>query len=193
MKTNILSTRLPFKASPAALGLILATLFLAILLTFSTLENINRAQGLMERFLLQKGETIIRAVEAGLRTSLMHHMDSSGTPLNTLLTESSRENDIVFIIINDRDGDVIAQTNNAPEAVRIREGHAEALSTRESMTAIDKQTGIFTITKYLTLQARLAGMAMMGDHTPRLSDNRNKLNGATISIGLFTEEYVDAQ
>jgi two-component system sensor histidine kinase HydH len=192
MKNHILSTRLPFKASPAALGLILATFFLAVLLTFSTLENINRAQELMERFLLQKGETIIRAVEAGLRTSLMHHM-GSGTPLKTLLIESSRENDIVFIIINDRDGDVIAQTDNAPESVQIRKGPAEALSTGKSVTVIDKQTGIFTITKHLTLQVRLAGIAMMGDPIRLLSDNRNKLTDATISIGLFTEEYVDAQ
>ncbi len=192
LKTNILSTRLSFKASKAALGLILATLFLGALLTFSTLENINRAQGLMERFLLQKGETVIKAVEAGLRTSLMHHM-GSGAPLETLLTESSRENDILFIIITDRVGDVIAQTNNAPEVAQIRKGQVEAMSTGESVTDIDKQTGIFIISKQLTLQARLADMAMIGDHKRRLSNNRNKLNGATISIGLFTEEYVAAQ
>ena len=192
-KTSIFSSDQTFKFSRTALGLILATLFLAVLLTFSTLENINRAQGLMERFLLQKGETIIRAVEAALRTSLRHHMDDSGDPLNTLLVESSRENDIVFIIITDGDGRVIAQTNNAPDVDVVRSGTADALSTGESVAAIDKQTGIFTISKRLSWQSQLTSMPITEDHTRRMSKHRGTFDGSTISIGLFTEGYVNAQ
>jgi two-component system sensor histidine kinase HydH len=192
-KNSIFSSKLPFKVSRTALGLILATLFLAVLLTFSTLENINRAQGLMERFLLQKGETIIRAVEAALRTSLMHHMDSFGDPLHTLLAESGRENDIVFILITDGEGNVIAQTNNAPDVGTVRTGHADALSKGESVTAIDKQTGIFTISKRLAWQSQLTGMPITEDHTRLMSKHRGKFDGSTISIGLFTEGYVDAR
>ncbi len=192
-KTSIFSSDQTFKFSRTALGLILATLFLAVLLTFSTLENINRAQGLMERFLLQKGETIIRAVEAALRTSLRHHMDDSGDPLNTLLVESSRENDIVFIIITDGDGRVIAQTNNAPDVDVVRSGNADALSTGESVAAIDKQTGIFTISKRLSWQSQLTSMPITEDHTRRMSKHRGTFDGSTISIGLFTEGYVNAQ
>ena len=192
-KTNIFSSHQTFKVSRAALGLILATLFLALLLTFSTLENINRAQGLMERFLLQKGETIIRSVEAALRTSLMHHMDSKGDPLHTLLAESGRENDIVFIIITDREGSVIAQTSNAPDVKMVRNGNDDALEKGESATAIDKQTGIFTISKRLSLQSRLGGMPLTVDHARLMSKHRGKFDGSVISMGLFTEGYVDAQ
>ena len=192
-KTNIFSSRQTFKVSRAALGLLLATLFLAVLLTFSTLENINRAQGLMERFLLQKGDTIIRAVEAALRTSLMHHMGSTGDPLQTLLAESGRENDIVFIIITDREGHVIAQTTGAPDVDTVRSGHADALSRGESVTAIDKQTGIFTISKRLSWQSQLTGMPITEDHTRRMSKQRGRFDGSTISIGLFTDGYVEAQ
>ena len=192
-KTSIFSSNQAFKVSRTALGLILATLFLAVLLTFSTLENINRAQGLMERFLLQKGETIIRAVEAALRTSLIHHMDSDGDPLSTLLAESGRENDIVFIIIADREGHVIAQTHNAPDVDVVRNGHAEALSTGESVTAIDKQTGIFTISKRLSWQAQLSATPMPEAHSRRMSKHRGTFDGSTISIGLFTDGYVTAQ
>ena len=188
----IFSSRQRFRVSRTALGLILATLFLGVLLTFSTLENINRAQGVMERFLYQKGETIIRAVEAALRTSLMHHM-GSGDPLHTLITESSRENDIVFIVITDSEGVVIAQTNSAPDVASILKGYAEVLGPEESISAIDRQTGIFTITKRLSLHSQLGGMAMNLEHMRRIADNRNKLDGAIISIGLFTEDFVTAQ
>jgi len=192
-KTNIFPSHQKFKVSRAALGLILATLFLAVLLTFSTLENINRAQGVMERFLLQKGETIIRAVEAAMRTSLAHHMGGGEDALKTLLVESGRENDIVFIIITDREGRVIAQTNNAPDVNVVRSGLTDALSTGGSVTAIDKQTGIFTISKRLSWQSQLTNMPMTKDYLRRMSKHRGTFDGSTISIGLFTEGYVDAQ
>ena len=61
------------------------------------------------------------------------------------------------------------------------------------MSAVDSQTGIFTITKRLSLQSQLGGMEMTEEHMRRLADNRNELDGAIISIGLFTEEFVTAQ
>ena len=106
MKPNPFAAKLPFKVSRAALGLILSTLFLAGLLTFSTLQNINREQAMIERFLRQNGETTIKAIEAAMRTSMMHHMGESDA-LYTLLNESSRASDIVFIIVTDKNGKAI--------------------------------------------------------------------------------------
>ena len=61
------------------------------------------------------------------------------------------------------------------------------------MSAVDSQTGIFTITKRLSLQSQLGGMEMTEEHMRRLADNRSELDGAIISIGLFTEEFAAAQ
>ena len=47
------------------------------------------------------------------------------TPLHTLLAESGRENDIVLMIITDREGPVIAQTTNATDVDTVRSGPAD--------------------------------------------------------------------
>ena len=191
-KSSILSSRLPFKASRTALGLILATLFLAVMLTVSTLQNINRSQSNMERFLLQNGETIIGAIEASMRTSLMHHM-GEGDALHTLLVESSRANDIVFIIVMDAKGRVLSQTDNAPDIRRIEIERIQPLDPDTSVTSVDEETGIFTITKRLNLQTHLNGMLMMDNQLHPVSGNKQNLSGATISIGLFTEDFDNAR
>lgn len=191
-KSSILSSRLPFKASRTALGLILATLFLAVMLTVSTLQNINRSQSNMERFLLQNGETTIGAIEASMRTSLMHHM-GEGDALHTLLVESSRANDIVFIIVMDAKGRVLSQTDNAPDIRRIEIERIQPLDPDTSVTSVDEETGIFTITKRLNLQTHLNGMLMMDNQLHPVSGNKQNLSGATISIGLFTEDFDNAR
>jgi two-component system sensor histidine kinase HydH len=191
-KSSILSSRLPFKASRTALGLILATLFLAVMLTVSTLQNINRSQSNMERFLLQNGETIIGAIEASMRTSLRHHM-GEGDALHTLLVESSRANDIVFIIVMDAKGRVLSQTDNAPDIRRIEIERIQPLDPDTSVTSVDEETGIFTITKRLNLQTHLNGMLMMDNQLHPVSGNKQNLSGATISIGLFTEDFDNAR
>lgn len=191
-KSNLLSSKLPFKASRAALGLILATLFLAGLLIFSTLQNINRAQGMMERFLLDKGETIIRAVEAAMRTSLMHHMGKSDA-LHTLLTQSSRANDIVFIIIADSQGNILSKTDNSPDINYVRRTQNLTQNPDLPATFIEDETGIFTISKRLRLEPHLTGMPMMNAHKNRILANEHSYDDAIISIGLFTEEFDDAR
>lgn len=187
-KPSILSSQLPFKASRAALALILATVFLATLLTFSTLQNVNRAQDLMERFLLQKGETIIRAVEAAMRTSMVHHM-GGGDPLHTLIIESSRENDIVFILIMNRDGDVLNQTDNSLEVTFTPTEKTLILDSGLSITHIEKETGIFIISKRFRYQTYPSVMSMMDERRYRLPNGKQDPADGIISIGLFTEEF----
>ncbi len=191
-KTGMFSSRLPFKASRTALGLILATLFLAALLIFSTLQNIHRAQDMMERVMLQKGETTIRAIKAAITTSLMHHM-TEGDQLHTLLTESSRANDIIFIIIMDRKGKVLSQTDNAPDVRLLGTAPAQVLNSDGPVTVMDRKTGIFVITRQLRLQTHLTGMSMMRGRPPAMTANTRALANAVISIGLYTEEFDEAR
>jgi two-component system, NtrC family, sensor histidine kinase HydH len=188
-KYDILTSRLSFKLSRPALALILATVFLAVILTVSILQHINRSQDLMERFLHEKGVTIITAIEAGMRTSMMHFM-GSGDPLQTLITESSREDDIVFIRIINKNGTIKNQTDGAPK---------QALSTREvgrlmdsdtPVTHIEKDKGIFIISKSFHLHDFMSSMPMMmGRQMRMMSGNGQELTDGIISIGLYSKEF----
>jgi two-component system sensor histidine kinase HydH len=191
MKTNPFAAKLPFKVSRAALGLILSTLFLAGLLTFSTLQNIKRERTMMERFFQQNGESIIKAIEAAMRTSMMHHMGDSDA-VYTLLSESSRANDIVFIIITDKEGAVISKTDNAPQASNFS-ADRELLSKPEmSVTSLEEYTGILTITKRLNLHPYMPRMGMVKGRINEV-DLDHPLTDSIISLGLFTHEFAAAR
>ena len=189
-KHDIFSPPLPFKASKTALALILATVFLILLLVFSILQNINRAQDRMESFLLQKGETVIMAVEAGMRTSMMHFM-GGGDPLQTLITESSREEDIAFIRIMKRDGEILNQTDNAP-TVRLTDAEKERiLDSDRPIAHFEKTTGMFILSKRFQWHAAGFGMPMMMGGSQR--GERWELTDGIISVGLLTKEFDHAR
>jgi len=146
---------------------------------------------MMERFLKQNGETIINAIEAAMRTSMMHHMGESGA-LSTLLFESSRANDIVFIIITDKHGNVISQTENAPPADNFARDRNELTGAEMSVTFLEEQTGIFTITKQLSLQPHMRRMGMMKNRINH-AGSKHPLSDSIISLGLFTHEFDTAR
>ncbi len=143
---DILSSRSPFKFSRTALALILATIFLAVILAFLILQHINRSQEMMERFLLERGETIITAIEAGMRTSMMHFM-GGGDPLQTLITESSRENNIAFIRIMNRNGSIKNQTDGAPKVSLSNREVGRLMDSDASLTHIEGDKGIIVISR----------------------------------------------
>ena len=89
-----------------ALGFILASLLLASVLAIVTWHNLDREEQFMEGFLLKQAETLIRAFEAGARTSMM--MGSRGGNLETLVTETAREETIAYILIQDEKGHPVA-------------------------------------------------------------------------------------
>lgn len=180
-----------YRLSRAALGLLGATLFLAVLLSFSTYKYINRSKTLMESFLSDKGETIVRSIEAGIRASMimMHHIKDID-PLHTLLTEHSKEKDILFIVIFNKDGSIYDQTESAP-TIRIPKPVITSLT--ESKTAvkeINSEAGIFTFTKTISMSNR---MLMMHQQTEFQRETQLEANGhqtqKIISVGLLTKEF----
>ncbi len=80
----------PFRFSKPALAIILASSLLALILTVSTIRNLNREQSALENFLLQEGLTLIRSFEAGARTTMRHHMAGVNL-LQTLVEETAKE------------------------------------------------------------------------------------------------------
>lgn len=93
-----------------ALGFILASLLLGGVLVFVTWHNIDREKKMMEGFLLEEGQTLIRAFEAGARTSMM--VESRNGNLATLVRETAREESIAYIMIRDENDHLIASTGD---------------------------------------------------------------------------------
>ncbi len=193
-KSSFFRSNLLFRPSKTAVGVLIATIVLAAVLALSTLQNINREQELMERFMLQKGETVIRAVRAALRASMMHRMMGSGDALQTLLTESGRERDIAFIVLTDRDGRIIAQTEDAPDVRTMVTGVNAQGGADRLLSSLDEQAGLFVVS------ARLAGWggdtrrrSMMPMHRLHGYGETARLDGAIIAVGLYTEAFDEAR
>lgn len=195
-KTNPIKHAIPqsapsFRLSRAAIGLLLATLVLAVLFSFSTLKNINRAQTLMESFLTDKGETIIRSIEAGSRAAMimMHHMRRVD-PLHNLLTENSKEEDIVFIRVYNLDGSVFDQAG-AEGAVELAQADLESLlKSNKVLKDINREAGIFTLMKSFTMSDRILRMHELAeDRTQNEWQKNPPQRQKIISVGLLTKEF----
>tara|TARA_B100001971_G_scaffold92928_1_gene85604 strand:- start:335 stop:2107 length:1773 start_codon:yes stop_codon:yes gene_type:complete len=90
--------------------------------TFVTLEDINRQKESSIRLLLEKGAALIRSFEAGTRTGMMG-MGWDGFQLQKLLTETAQQPDIVYLLVTDHRGTILAHN----DAARIGGKHGKRL------------------------------------------------------------------
>ncbi|WP_025323235.1 two-component system sensor histidine kinase NtrB [Deferrisoma camini] len=98
---------------PAA-SLLAATAILGVLLAVATARNLDRERHLMERFLAQEGLTLIRAMEAGARTSL-RTTDASQSPVRVLVEETARSPLVAYVWLVDEQGRVVASAGDLPD------------------------------------------------------------------------------
>jgi two-component system, NtrC family, sensor histidine kinase HydH len=77
--------------------------------TILTVENIHRQQENTVRVLVEGGAALIRAFEAGARTGMMGRM-MGGFKLQHLLTETARQPDIIYLMVTDANGTIIAHS-----------------------------------------------------------------------------------
>ena len=183
----------PFRFSRAAIGLLLATIALVVLLILSTFRNINRAQVLMENFLYDKAETIVRSIEAGSRASMlmMHHMGGVD-PLHVLLIENSKEEDIAFISISDTDGSVLDHAGY-PEGVVLTTTDIESMAASgQASTRYNRETGMFVFSQFFSVGNRLR-MINLPEEKHKQSPTAIKDGRKVISIGILTEQFDIAQ
>jgi two-component system sensor histidine kinase HydH len=78
--------------------------------TILTVENIHRQQENTVKLLVEEGAALIRSFEAGARTGMMGRM-MGGFKLQHLLTETARQPDIVYLMVADGDGTIIAHSD----------------------------------------------------------------------------------
>jgi two-component system sensor histidine kinase HydH len=90
--------------------LIGAVAVLLPIFTFMTLTSINRQKEKSIQLLLEKGAALIRSFEAGTRTGMMG-VHRAGFQLQRLLTETAQQPDIVYLLVADAEGKIIAHNN----------------------------------------------------------------------------------
>ena len=88
-----------------------AVVVLFPIFAFMTLQNITRQKENSFRLLLEKGAALIRSFEAGTRTGI--GFSWSGVQLQKLLTETAQQHDIVYLLVTDTNGNILAHNNPA--------------------------------------------------------------------------------
>lgn len=96
-----------------------AVLVLVPLFVFMTVENINRQKESTTRLLMEKGAALIRSFEAGARTGMMG-MRWGGLQVQRLLTETAQQPDIIYLMVTDSDGGILAHSD--PSKIGKRHG-----------------------------------------------------------------------
>ncbi|MBW2575353.1 MAG: PAS domain S-box protein, partial [Deltaproteobacteria bacterium] len=110
-----------------------AVIVLFPIFAFMTIQNIERQKENSFRLLLEKGAALIRSFEAGTRTGM--GFSWSGVQLQKLLTETAQQHDIVYLLVTDINGIILAHNNPA----YIGRTHGKGLNLRRvSLTATTK-------------------------------------------------------
>jgi two-component system sensor histidine kinase HydH len=87
---------------------IMGTLIVMIpIFIFTTIESIKTQRENMILTLREKGDTLIRSFEAGTRTG-MAKTDWNGATVQQLIMEMAQQPDILYILITDKDGKIVA-------------------------------------------------------------------------------------
>jgi len=176
-----------------ALGFTLASLLLASALGFVTWHNLDREERLMETFLLKEGQTLIRAFEAGARTSMM--MGPRMGNLSTLVEETTREESIAYIVIFDESGQLIASAGDHPGTTQLTP-LADVLITEEPLTrSFSTASGetIFEVAKpFSPINAMPMRMSMMR-RMQKWQGSGESDTQLAIYLGLYTSDFVAAR
>ena len=110
------------------------SLILIMAVSILAVVNYNREKKVMQQVLREKGAALIKSFEAGARTGMMG-MFGAESRLQTLLTETAAQEDILYIALVDRDGRILA--HSSPEEI----GRPFASPETVANLAVAEQTG----------------------------------------------------
>lgn len=90
-----------------------ALLILIPIFVFWTIQSLHKQKEDTIRLLVEKGAALIRSFEAGTRTGMMGMMGmrGAGFRLQNLLTETAQEPDIVYLMVVDAEGNILAHSD----------------------------------------------------------------------------------
>ena len=180
----MLPTRRPsFRISRPAVAIVVAAFLLAALLATLTVRNIRREQRLMRNFLTHEGLTLIRAFEAGARTTMMHRMRGDD-PLADLVAETVKEPSVAYIRVVDGKGAEVAAAGRWPVAPRPELGRI--LAAERPLTTVIAGEGVFEVASRFTPVSAAGGMGMMRWRNWNCGPERGPM---AIYLGLRTDEF----
>ncbi|MFH1102833.1 MAG: ATP-binding protein [Pseudomonadota bacterium] len=139
---------------------------------FVTFQNINREKESISRLLLEKGAALIRSFEAGTRTGMMG-MNWDGLGLQRLLTETARQPDILYLLVTDTSGNILAHNN--PIYIGRKHGKSIDLSQISQLETVQKRIVVTTEKKRIFEVFRKfspSGGRMGGMHRGRMMFHR---------------------
>lgn len=142
--------RIGLNTSPwVIIGSVGILLIVAVVLAY---QNYSREKKYMSRILSEKGAAVIQAVEAGARTGMMGMM-WGGQQVQTLIDETARLSDILYITVADQEGLILASSNHDligtrmdPGLPKIQPDSPEAVNWR--MKRIDSRHEVFEVSRY---------------------------------------------
>ena len=183
---------------------------LLVIVVILAVQNINREKRYMSRILIEKGAALIKAFEAGTHTGMMGMM-WGGDQLQRLIEETARQPDILYLVVTDRDGVVLAHNNRSRIGKKFLDSASlKALGpgTREQWHLTDRadKQSVFELYRYfrplsnagVEMQERMGSMMrsrgmMMGQGNDWwLSSNRSEQD-QIIFVGLDVEPFEDAR
>lgn len=88
------------------------TVILLIVVLVLAVQNTNRERRYMSELMSAKGAALIRAVEAGARTGMMHVM-WGGQQIQRLIEETAHLPDVLYMAVIDQDGRAVAHSDPA--------------------------------------------------------------------------------
>jgi len=89
-----------------------AVAILVPIFMFWTLQNISKEREYVVRLLTEKGSALIRSIEAGARTGMIG-MRGGGFRVQRLISETAQTPDIVYLMVTDASGNVVAHSDEA--------------------------------------------------------------------------------
>ena len=91
--------------------LIIGAMFILVpIFVFMTFDTVRKQRELTIQIFTEKGDTLIRAFEAGVRSGLMERQ-ADYFRLQKLLMETAQQPDIDFITVTDPQGKIIADSD----------------------------------------------------------------------------------
>jgi two-component system sensor histidine kinase HydH len=147
----------------------------------------------MEGFLLNTAQALIRSFEAGARTSMM--MGSRGGNLETLVTETAREETIAYILIQNEKGQLISDAGKLPDT--------DALPTVSIVLRDDRPQTRFLVDQHgrriYEIAKEFSAMTMMPRHMGRMPHRHSGYHSQgntdvntdrqVVYLGLYTKDF----
>jgi two-component system sensor histidine kinase HydH len=182
-----------FRFSKPALALILASGLLAVLLTASTIRNLNREQALFEGSLVREGLTLIRSFGAGVRMTMRHQIAGSNL-IQTLVEETVQEKGVRYIRILRENGEVVAESGDLPKRIETNE-LAQIFAATEPLTRTIKESNTFEVIRVFkpVRSLNMAGRMRQMEHRHRMQEEFRKQPPRVIVVGLSTVEFDKAR